>query len=112
MGFVRKLTGADQAKKTADAANKQANAQVEALKNESQRAAMAAMTAAKATADSQVISASRLQAEQRASEAVRGPLGKAEVALDENGGDSSTADVRKRKAKFGRNYSSAGGVGI
>jgi hypothetical protein len=112
MGFVRKLTGADQAKKTADAAKKQADAQVQALKEESQRSAMAAMTAAKATADSQTIAAGRLQAEAAAAEAVSGPLGKADVALDENGGDSSTADVRKRKAKFGRNYSSAGGVGI
>lgn len=111
MGFIRKLTGADQAKKQAEALNKQAEIQSQALKEEGQRATMAAMTAAKATADSQSLAASRLQAEQRASEAVSGPLGSAEVSLDD-ANDGSTQDVKKRRAKFGRNYSSGVGVGI
>lgn len=111
MGFIRKLTGADAAKKQVDALNKQADVQVAALKQEGQRSAMAALTAAKATADSQTLAASRLQAESAATDAVSGPLGSADVALDSLN-DGSTQDVKKRKAKFGRNYSSAGGVSI
>lgn len=66
------------------------------------------MQSAKATADQQALLAARSAAEAKASDAVSQPLQSADVQLDDSG-DSNSARNR-RKASFGRNYSS--GVSI
>ena len=105
MGFVRKITGVQ---KQIDIAKQNAKTQEDAVKQSAQMAERAAMQSAKAAADQQAMMAQRSVAEQKANDAVSTPLATAEVSVDT--GQASTSDVRRRRAKFGRDYSA--GVNI
>lgn len=108
MGFVRKVTGVQG---QIDAANKNASAQEAATKAAAAAAQQQLMQSAKSAAEQQAQMAARSAAEDKASDAVAKPLDNADVQLDENSPDSVTATRNKRRASFGRNYSS-GGVSI
>lgn len=105
MGFVRKITGVQ---KQIDVAKQNAKVQEDAVKQSAQLAERASMQSAKAAAEQQAMLAQRAVAEQKATDAVSAPLAQAEVSVDTD--SASTSDVRRRRAKFGRDYSS--GVNI
>lgn len=105
MGFLRKITGVQG---QIDAARENAAAQETETKRAAQQAETNMMQSAKAAADSQAQLAARSAAEQKASDAINVPLGTVDVSVDT--GSSSTSDVRRRRAKFGRDYNS--GVNI
>lgn len=100
MGKVRKLTGAQA---QIDAAKRNAKAQEDATKLSARQAETNAMESARAAADSQAQLAARSAAEQKAQDAVSLPLGQVDVSVDTD--SASTSDVRRRRAKFGRDYS-------
>jgi hypothetical protein len=101
MGFLRKITGAQG---QIDAAKKNAAAQEDATKQSAAAAERASMQSAKAAADQQAQLAARSAAEQKANDAVSKPLGQVDVSVDTDA--TSTADVRKRRARFGKDYTS------
>ena len=105
MGYVRKIMGVQS---QIDEARRKALAQEEATKQAAQAAERASMVSAKAMADQQAQLAARSAAEQKASDAVSVPLAQVDVSVDTE--SASTSDVRRRRAKFGRDYSS--GVNI
>ena len=105
MGFLRKITGVQG---QIDAAKRNAAAQEMETKRAAQQAEANMMQAARAAADSQAQLAARSAAEQKANDAVSLPLASVEVNVDTE--PTSTSDVRRRRAKFGRDYSS--GVNI
>lgn len=100
MGFVRKITGVQG---QIDAAKRNAKTQEDALKQSAQQAEANAMSAAKSAADSQAQIAARSVAEQKAQDAVSTPLAQVDVSVDTD--STSTSDVRRRRAKFGKDYS-------
>lgn len=101
MGFLRKLTGAQG---QIDAAKKNALAQEEATRQSAAAAERAAMQSARAAADQQAQLAARSAAEQKASDAVSKPLAQVDVSVDTDA--SSTSDVKRRRARFGKDYTS------
>ena len=105
MGFIRKITGVQG---QIDEARRNAAAQEAAVKQSAQQAEQAAMQSAKAAADQQAQFAARSAAEQKAAEAVAIPLATAEVEIATD--VTSTQDVKRKRAKFGKDYSS--GVNI
>lgn len=100
MGFLRKITGAQG---QIDAAKRNAAAQEEDTKRAARAAESQMMQAAKSAADSQAMLAARSAAEQKASDAVSVPLASVDVSVDTEA--AATSDVRRRRAKFGRDYS-------
>ena len=107
MGTVRKLTGAQG---QIDAANRNADAQLEASKQATQGQVQALNASATAAANAQKQAAARSQAEAAAAAAVSAPLAVAEVALDPAATESGAATARKKRAQFGKSFSS--GVNI
>lgn len=104
---MRKVTGVQ---KQTDATNRNAAA-MEADTKQASMANQAALSAsAKASADQQSMLSARSAAEAKATAAVSAPLGSADVQLDEDSADSVSATRNKRKASFGRSYTS--GVSI
>jgi hypothetical protein len=107
MGWLRKKTGAQQQTdalyenaRVAEAATKQAAAGQIAQLQQSARAA----------ADNQAMVSARNAAEAKASDAAAQPLATADVALSAPQEETVTAGRAKRRASYGKNYSS--GVSI
>jgi hypothetical protein len=97
MGFVRKITGVrDQIR----AAQQNAKAQEDAVKQSAQQAEANAISSAKTAADQQAMLAERSVAEDKAAAAVAVPLEQADVSLS----TETTGDTRRRRARFGRSY--------
>lgn len=109
IGFVRKVTGVQG---QIDAANANAEAQVQATEQASKASAQAQQDSARAAADQQAMLAARNAAETAASDAASQPLETADVQLDTNSGESASATRRTRRAVFGKNYGSSSGVSI
>lgn len=105
MGFLRKITGVQG---QIDASKRNAAAQEDETKRSAREAETQMMQAAKAAADSQVMLAARSAAEQKASDLVSVPLANVDVSVDTD--STATSDVRRRRAKFGRDYNT--GVNI
>ena len=101
MGFVRKITGQQAA---IDQARRNADAQESAVKQSADAAERAAMQSAKSAADQQAQLAARAVAEQKANDAVSKPLAQVDVSVDTDA--ASTSDVKRRRARFGKDYSS------
>lgn len=107
MGFVRKITGVQA---QIDSTNANAAAQAEATKSAADSQQAALMQSAQASATQQAQLSARSAAEAKASTAVSAPLGKADVQLDTNPTESVSASRNRKRASFGRNYST--GVSI
>jgi hypothetical protein len=102
MGAVRKLTGVD---KQVDAANKNTDAQVQATAQAAAQQQQALMASARAAADQQAQLAARSAAESKAATAASAPLETADVQLDPDASESAAGGKARRRAAFGRNYS-------
>jgi hypothetical protein len=107
MGFLRKITGVQG---QIDATNRNAQAQADATVQASRDQQAALSASAKAAADAQGQIAARAAVEAKASEAASQPLDSADVQLDASPTESVAATRAKRKVSYGRNY--AGGVSI
>ena len=107
MGFVRKITGVQS---QIDATEQNAAAQENATKQAAAAQTQTLMQNAPATAAQQGQLAARSAAEAKASAAVSQPLDSADVQLQADSPDSAAASRNKRRAAFGRNYST--GVSI
>lgn len=114
MGAVRKLTGVDKqiraANAQADAAIKNNELTEQANKAAAEAQAQQLMQSARSAADTQAMLAARNSAEDQARTVASQPLATADVQLDADPTASSAASRSKRRAQFGRNYSS--GVSI
>lgn len=93
-----------------DATNLNAAAQEKATQQAAAAQTQTLMQNAAATASQQSQLASRSAAEAKAATAVSAPLGTADVQLQPDSPDSAAAVRNKRRASFGRNYST--GVSI
>jgi hypothetical protein len=107
MGFIRKITGVQA---QIDAAKQNAAAQEKATKQAADAQSESLMSAAKAAADQQSMLAARRVVENKAADLASTPLATADVQLDQSPTESVTARRAKRKATYGRSYSS--GVSI
>lgn len=107
MGFIRKITGVQS---QIDATNANASAQENATKAAAAAQTQTLMQNAEATAAQQGQLAARSAAEAKAATAVSQPLGTADVQLQPDSPDSAAAVRNKRRASFGKNYST--GVSI
>lgn len=107
MGFVRKITGVDA---QVDAARQNAAAQNAATKQAADQAQADLMNTAKASADQQAMLAARSVATQKAADVASVPVGQAEVQLSADSGESTSAIRARKRASFGKNYST--GVSI
>lgn len=114
MGFVRKITGADaqikNARREAEAAEKNNEITAAANKQAADAQAQQMIQSSRAAADTQAMLQARTAAEDKARTVASQPLATANVQLDGDPGESSAATRSKRRAQFGRNYSS--GVSI
>lgn len=114
MGALRKVTGVDaqikNAKKQAVAAEQSNQLQADANRQASEAQAQSLVASARAAADTQAMLAARSQAEDKARTVASQPLATADVQLDAPPSDTSAGERSKRRAQFGRNYSS--GVSI
>lgn len=102
MGFLRKITG-QQAQIDQRARN--ADAQIAATQQAATASANAAIQQAKQVADNTKLVAERDAANTAAQDALSTPLDTADVQLQADTGLGVAASSRKRKAKFGQNYS-------
>jgi hypothetical protein len=102
MGAVRKLTGVD---KQVEATNNQADAQTRATAEAAKNQQQALMASAKAAADQQAQLAARSAAEAQAATAASAPLQTADVQLDPDASESASGGRARRRAAFGKNYS-------
>lgn len=107
MGFVRKITG-QQAQ--IDAARENAARQEASAKQAADAAARQAQGAAKASADAAAQASARSAAEEKAAEVVSAPLGQADVSVDAQQTETTTAATRRKRTQFGRTYNT--GVGL
>jgi hypothetical protein len=107
MGYLRKLTGAQG---QIDAMNANAAASEAATKQAAAGQMAQLQQSARAAADNQAMVSARQAAESAASEAAMQPLGTADVSLSAPQEDTVTAQRSKKRAAYGRNYSS--GVSI
>lgn len=102
MGYIKKavssLTGADVA---ADATERAADQQAQAIRESSQRAAAAAQEAASQTARQQEQAAARNAAQTAAAELLDKPVENVDVQLSGIPTETATATSRKRRATFG-----------
>jgi Tfp pilus assembly protein PilV len=100
MGFLRKITGVQG---QINAANRNAEAQEQAIAQAEQQTVQTMQANAKAVADQQAQFAARQAAEAAATAAVSLPMEQAEVKLDEAGATSTSRKARRRK--FGQSVS-------
>lgn len=107
MGFVRKITGVQA---QIDAQNANTNAQIEAGNAAAAAQAKALNASTQAAASAQEQAVARTKVEDAARQAASVPLAVADVALTDPASGSAVAASRKKRAQFGKNYSS--GVGI
>lgn len=103
MGFLRKITG-QQAQIDQQARN--ADAQIAATQQAAADSANAAIQQARQVAENTALVAQRDAANQQAQDALSTPLDTADVQLQADTGLGVAAGTRKRKAKFGQNYTS------
>lgn len=102
MGAVRKWTGVNA---QVDATNRNAAATIAATEAAAAQQQQQLMAAAKASADQQAQLAARSAAESKAASAASSPLQTADVQLDPDAKESATAGRARKRAAFGRNYS-------
>lgn len=107
MGFVRKVTGVQG---QIDATNRAADMEAQNLQQQAQANANALNQSAQATAQNQQMLAARAVAEDAARTQASQALETVDVATQDTPTDSTIGMARKRRAQFGKNYSS--GVNI
>lgn len=105
MGFIRKITGAQG---QINAVNANAAAQIEAAKTTASAQVKALNDSAYAAAEQQRIIAERSRAEDAAAQAAMQPMQVAEVSLADAQTGSVAAVRQRKRAQFGKNYSSTG----
>lgn len=103
MGFIRKITGTQA---QIDAGDRNAAAQEAATKQAAASEAAALQTQARAAADQQSLMSARMAAEDQAREAANRPLDTADVQLRGDSTETVSTARRKKRAQFGRSYSS------
>lgn len=110
MGFIQKwvakTTGADQA---ADATERGAEQQAQAIRDSATKAAQQAQEAAAQTARAQEASAARNAAEGAAADAMARPMENPDVQIGvATGGQSAAGTARRRRAQFGMGGGNSG----
>lgn len=106
MGFLRRLTGAQQ---QIDAADKNAKLQEDATRQAAANQAAAMNAAANAAAQQQALAAERAAAQDKAEAIVSAPLAAPDVSVA-NEAQGATSARRQRRARFGQSFS--GGVRV